>query len=83
MKEMRPYWVTFKGREPGCMEAKDIAEAARLAREVTGFEVVSCSTLPYPADPRIGEKSDCPPFCWQPGTCKGRTSCLNNPACDN
>lgn len=58
-----------------------LADVRRRA-EVFG-EVVSIDTLPYPAEPVLDMRSNCPPFCWNPNGCKGRTSCPRPRACDD
>lgn len=73
------YWVTFAKRSSGCIEAKDLDEARARAR---AFDVpVKLEPLPYPANPRLDVRSDCPSFCYDPGNCKGRTACPKNPSC--
>jgi hypothetical protein len=78
---MTPYWIHFAGRSAACVEADSEAKATEIAETLTGNKVTSCRILPYPANPRIGEQSGCPPFCYRPEQCAGRTSCPRCPAC--
>ena len=39
------------------------------------------SRLPYPANPRLDVRHECPSFCYRPNQCKGRTSCPTAPSC--
>ena len=80
---MTPYWVTFKQGPAACVEAKSEEEAMRIGTEASGREAAKAMTLPYPAGPRLGIKSDCPSFCWTPYECVGRTCCPKNRACDD
>lgn len=72
------YWITFKDGSGACIEE---ANPAVRAAEITGKEVAACDSLPYPANPRIGEQSSCPPFCYTPKQCKGRGCCPKSYAC--
>lgn len=67
-----------------CVEAKTPAEAKKKLEE-TGWEgeCTAAKILPYPADPRVGEQSNCPSFCWQPNSCAGRGSCPRSVACSD
>lgn len=78
---MIPYWCHFNQRGPACIEAESAQQARRMAEELTGSSVLSCERLPYPAEPRIGEQTDCPSFCVEPEKCKGRGSCPQRRAC--
>lgn len=79
-KYLSPYWATFEGKPAGCVEAYSKAEAQSQAEAVGKVRTLDC--LPYPAEPRISEaKSDCPPFCYSPAQCKGRTACPKDYAC--
>lgn len=71
------YWrATFKAGSPRFIYAVGLeaatAEAAKLG------DVVDVQTLPYPS-----EKSPdgCPPFCWKPSQCAGRTACPQSRSC--
>lgn len=85
------YWFRFKTLKPVCVEVAGdqyrihagAEEAARV--HLTADEqaqVSSVGTLPYPATPvRNATKNSCPPFCYKPDQCKGRTACPQNYAC--
>jgi len=84
-----PYWVTLTTGKACCVEAEDKESAMAAAKQHADGEVVSCDTLPYPAEPRIthyerdydGHKVACPSFCYTPEQCKGRTCCPKKYAC--
>ena len=76
---MNPYWIYFRDRVPGCVEAPTDADAMIAAKEFG--EPIQAFLLPYPASPRLGEKTDCPSFCFQPGQCKGKSCCPRNISC--
>ncbi len=71
-RQSMSYWVTFADRSPGCVE-NDL-DAAQFGK------VLSIDSLPYPASPQL-TKGSCPPFCFQPQRCKGRSSCPRDYAC--
>jgi hypothetical protein len=76
-----PYWVEFDSRAAVCVEATDPIEATSLAVAETKASVVKVRVLPYPAEPRVGERGDCPSFCYRPRECAGRTACPQAYAC--
>lgn len=78
---MPPYWITFDNHKAACIEAPNEGTARTKAADITGAVVKSCDILPYPADPRIGDASDCPSFCYSPESCKGQSSCPKRYAC--
>lgn len=78
---MKPYWVTFSGRASVCIEAATSDVAKEQAGRITGAVVLTAKSLPYPAEPQIGEYSGVPQFCWRPDTCAGKSACPRNPAC--
>jgi hypothetical protein len=83
---MHSFWMKFKERTAGCVEAEDEINAAKIAKELTGFEPTSCKRLPYPAEPRINKHHDekygvCPSFCFKPEQCCGNTSCPQRYSC--
>ena len=84
---MSPFWVPFKTGAPGCVEAKDEAEARALVEAgLPGrlpTEVVTIGHLPYPASPRLNPpaKNACPSFCFRPEDCVGRWSCPRDRSC--
>lgn len=76
------YWITFTDKTAGCCEGRDVADAKVRANEATGKEIDIALILPYPATPLLGPRlTDCPPFCYSPTECAGRTSCPKNYAC--
>jgi hypothetical protein len=84
--EMKSFWLKFKERVAGCVEAKDEAAATAIAKAATGFDAVSIQRLPYPANPRINQHVDpkygvCPSFCFKPEQCCGNTSCPQRYSC--
>lgn len=78
---LKPYWVTFKTKSAVCVEAENPVEAAKLAAAHVGEAASDVKTLPYPAHPRIGTKSDCPSFCYKPRECAGRGCCHQRISC--
>lgn len=78
---MSSYWVEWVDGTSGCMEAK--TQVAALEKAVAHkADVKSVMSLPYPAEPRIGEwESGCPSFCYSPNQCKGRTTCPKSYSC--
>lgn len=83
---MPAFWLTFTDNFCACVEAVDGPTAIQIgtdARANDGAMVIGVAALPYPANPRIGPKTDCPSFCWQPHRCAGNTSCPRNPCCTN
>ena len=79
---MTPYWVRFDDGTAVCCEADGPEAAAKIAGTVCGQRVMGLpAILPYPAQPCVGERSACPPFCYTPGACAGLSSCPRDPAC--
>lgn len=83
---IRSWWVVVEGAGSGCIEALNETEARRIAVEIRGTEVLSCTQIPYPAEPRwrISERDGlgvCPSFCYDPHRCKGRSSCPQRYSC--
>lgn len=76
---MTPYWVVFRDRSDGTIEADSWSDAGLKAAAFG--TVVEIKQLPYPAEPRLGEKTTCPSFCISPLTCSGRSSCPRSYAC--
>jgi len=83
---MGSYWVEFKDRGAGCVEADDEKSAMVAARIETRKNPAKATVLPYPADPRIvkrlhtspsGKQYHIPSFCYRPNECKGKTCCTN------
>lgn len=82
----RPYWVTFEGRAPGCVEAVAPETARAVGAELTGCKVLEVFALPYPAAPRLNPQvqpygSATPSFCLHGEKCAGRTSCPERLSC--
>jgi len=72
------YWVTLAHGKSVCVVAESLAE---IVEAVKPGIVVEIKSLPYPAMPRAGKLSECPPFCTIPNTCAGHTSCPARPSC--
>ena len=74
------FWVEFSDRPAGTVEAGSAQEAKEIGGE---FGVVKrFDTLPYPARPVLHQVvSTCPPFCYTPNECKGRTCCWKDYSC--
>ena len=79
------YWVRFKGRSAGTIEA-DTPEAAMEIAKEHGVPV-DARPLPYPAAPGIARTSECPAFCYMPEKCAKSGYCWPNRhrrrSCDN
>lgn len=74
------WWVEFSNkRMPGTLRASSESEAREKGMQ--HGEVESVSILPYPASPYLTNDVGCPPFCYSPLQCKGRTSCPKAYAC--
>lgn len=83
---VRPWWLTTEKGHHGCVEALNETEARAITAKAWGAEPDTCQKLPYPANPRINEYAGnpygvCPSFCYNPGLCKGRSSCPQSPSC--
>lgn len=76
---MQAYWVKFKDRDAGCIEAPKIESVYALAKPLG--EVATVKPLPYPANPRLNSGSTIPSLCFEPEKCQGRTSCPRRIAC--
>ena len=76
---MSAYWVNFSDREAGCIEAESPLEAKQAGDKLGS--VTTIERLPYPANPRLGTRTDCPSFCYEPRKCAGSTSCPQWPSC--
>lgn len=77
------YWVTFDGGKEGCFDCGPDEDPLAIAREFGALRAID--SLPYPAEPILRRRPDvehpCPPFCYSPRQCKGRTSCPKSYAC--
>ena len=85
---MNSYWVTFKNREGGCVEADSHESAKAIAMAVTGAEPVDASIIPYPADPRLNvlnysKSGPIPSTCYTPLQCIGFIACPKPKACND
>jgi hypothetical protein len=81
-----PYWVTFTGRPPACMEAPTEEAARTDAASLTGCEVLTVKRLPYPATPRLRafdhpQHGHIPAFCINGAQCAGTTACPRRYSC--
>jgi hypothetical protein len=86
---MKAFWITFAdGLKPGCCEGESALDAQARAQEKTGRTVANAEILPYPASPIIWQDpthpwGPCPPFCYTPNECKGKSACPKMKACDD
>ena len=76
-----PYWVTFEKRAPASVELVQGEDVRTTAERIAGEKVTAIYSLPYPAEPRLNNVSGCPPFCYTPEQCKGKSSCPKRYAC--
>lgn len=79
------YWVTFHDRTPGTVEGSgrtwELANADARRRADALGQVASFRPLPYPRNPKIDVRSDCPAFCQGYAECVGLTACPRAYAC--
>lgn len=89
-REMTAYWIEFKDRPSGCVEADDETTALIAARLETSNKPVKATRIPYPAEPRIVKKLNktehygdfyTPSFCSSPEKCKGHSCCPKSYSC--
>lgn len=90
---MTPYWLTFTDGSEACCEGSSECDAKVIAEKLTGKTVaggqyrdIAAKLLPYPAKPIIWQfdhpvSGKCPPFCFSPKQCAGRTACPKSYAC--
>ena len=90
---MKAFWLTFTDGSQVCCEGESAYSAKMIAEHLTGKTVIGnryaddgAQTLPYPAHPLIWQfehpvSGKCPPFCYTPKECAGRSSCPKNRAC--
>lgn len=76
---MRYFYATFTDRAAGCIDAETLDEAKVKAAAFGTVKEVKSN--PYPTSNRLGEHDDCPPFCYKPGACAGKTACPQNYSC--
>jgi hypothetical protein len=82
VKHTTSFWVRFHTGNSGTVHATSQAEALKLAKEITGRDPTRADMLPYPAEPQLNKSSHgCPPFCYKPIECIGRSCCPQNYAC--
>lgn len=79
-------WVKFSDGSEGYCEGVNEYDVKRISEHLTGKEALEIKVLPYPADPIIWQfchpvYGKCPPFCYTPTECAGRTSCPKRRAC--
>lgn len=92
--EMAGYWITFTDGTQGYCQGSGAYDAVQIAEKLTGKTAVvgdnkwqpDIPKLPYPANPVIWQldhpvSGKCPPLCYSPNECKGRTSCPKRQAC--
>lgn len=73
-EEQKRLWGEYR-------KAEDTAVRAKAMANKPDKEIANVQQLPYPANPRIGTTSSCPPFCWQPASCQGRSACPRRISC--
>lgn len=90
---MQGYWITFTDGSQGYCEGESDYDAKQIAEKVSGktvggeqYKNFTMKKLPYPAKPIIWQfdhpvNGKCPPFCYEPKKCQGRTACPQNYAC--
>lgn len=90
---MKGFWITFTDGSQGYCEGSDDYDAKIIAEKISGKKVgggeyskFTMKSLPYPANPIIWQfdhpvNGKCPPFCFSPRECHGKTACPKNYAC--
>lgn len=80
-KPRHPWWVEFNGRASACIEAHTREDA--LVEAAKHGTPTKATILPYPREPRLGEKTDCPSFCYARNVndCVGKTACPQRYSC--
>lgn len=86
---MQGFWIKYTldgSTKAGYCQGFDERDAARITEKLTGGKFVSAQPLPYPAQPIIWQFDHpvhgmCPPFCYSPESCAGRTACPKSYAC--
>lgn len=93
---MQGYWIEFTDGSKGYCQGQNAFDALAIAEKLTGKTVKipdggskyspNLSSLPYPATPVIWQLDHpvvgkCPPFCFKPDQCKGKTCCPQNRSC--
>lgn len=78
------WWVKSASGGAGTVQADTQSNAMQIYKEKKGNDAYTAERLPYPASPIIHQEeceNPCPPFCYRPETCQGKTCCPNNPSC--
>lgn len=89
------YWLKFTDGSHGYCQGENEFDAVQIAEKLSGKTVTDTGPnkyapklkrLPYPAEPVIWQFDHpvfgkCPPFCYAPQQCAGRTSCPQRHAC--
>lgn len=90
---MKGYWLTFTDGTKGYCQGDSEYDAKIIAEKISGkkvaggeFRDIAAKKLPYPANPVIWQfdhpvSGKCPPFCYRPNECAGRTACPQRAAC--
>jgi len=83
---MQAYWVTFSDGSHGSTNGQSDYDAKCIAEHIHGPTVTMVERLPYLASPVIWQFNHpvngvCPPFCFQPNVCRGKTDCPNRRSC--
>ncbi len=90
---MNAYWLDFTDGSHACCEGQSEYDVKRIAEKLTGKKVkggdykdIAARVLPYPASPLIWQFDHptcgkCPPFCYRPEQCAGKTACPQSRAC--
>jgi hypothetical protein len=90
---VKGFWITFTDGTSGYCEGGNEFDAAQIAEKISGKKIgggpyknFTMKPLPYPAKPVIWQfdhpvNGKCPPFCYKPQQCAGKTSCPQNYAC--
>lgn len=90
---MNNYWLTFTDKSQGFCQGDNEFDAKNIAEKITGKKVgggeyrdIAAKPIPYPANPIIWQLDHpvygkCPPLCYSPRECVGRTSCPKARAC--
>lgn len=79
---MASFWLTFPSSGQACVNAEGVEAAKAKGLELTGEEPTDCKGIPYPATPELNP-GECPPFCYTPRQCAGRSACPKDYACSN
>lgn len=73
------FWVTFETHKSGIIQAENMEDAKAVANEYDN--PITIDRIPYPASPILDDSIECPPFCYTPEFCKGRSRCPKKPSC--